>query len=187
MDFAQAARLQVRASSSRGVVAQRLTDPDNAVRIEALDALGKLEPAALAEHSAAIVQRLADASKGARGAMQRSLDASPLPFAHSDYTQTQGPRSDYRAEAHPVRTLGCKVEPDGALVEDAYTRASARGQMRRSDSAGAERGPSPSFQNLAKKVTNSQKLFRTFSEPSQNLPLSHNLAEEEQGVNSHRP
>jgi hypothetical protein len=41
-------------------VAQRLADPDKDVRLEALHALGELEPVALKEH-AAIVQRLEDA------------------------------------------------------------------------------------------------------------------------------
>ena len=41
-------------------VAQRLAGPDKDVRLEALHALGELEPAALKEH-AAIVQRLEDA------------------------------------------------------------------------------------------------------------------------------
>ena len=160
-----------RASSARDVVAQRLTGPDNVVRMEALDALGKLEPAALAEHAAAIVQLLADANKGVRGATQGSLHPEYSSFSSSDYTQTQGARSDYRAEAHggtqhPVRMLGRKAEPNGALVA---SDGAARGQMRRSDSAGAEWGPPPS-----------QKLFRTFSEPSQNLPRSHNLDEDHQ-------
>ena len=54
-------------------IVAKLEDPDESVRIAALETLGKLEPAALAPHTDAIVAKLVDSDKGVRCAALGAL------------------------------------------------------------------------------------------------------------------
>ena len=88
----------------------RLEDPNGGVRSRALEALGQLEPAALARHAGAVVAKLEDSDKDVRKAAVRVKTFGKLEQAtralHADAVVAKFHCNDGQVRAAAMRALG---------------------------------------------------------------------------------